>query len=233
MNSITLNGTSSTTITGLIIQSLPPISKPMIRTQVEEIDGRDGDIVTKLGYAAYDKEISIGLHGSFNIDEVIAFFDSDGIVTFSNEPDKYYKYRITAQADFDRLLRFRQATVTFHVQPFKYSTTEQPVVETITTQESVTVTNSGNTLSKPIITIEGSGVINLSLNGNQQLIISLDTDDSITIDVSRLEAYTDDVLRNRIVVGDYDNMSLDPGVNIISWAGTVTGIRIENYSRWI
>ena len=58
-NYIILNGQISTNITGLLIQSLPPISKPKIRTQIEEIDGRDGDIVTPLGYSAYDKEISI------------------------------------------------------------------------------------------------------------------------------------------------------------------------------
>ena len=92
MNSIILNGNSSTEIQGLLIQSLPPISKPKIRTKVEEIDGRDGDIITKLGYSAYDKEFSIGLYGNFNINEVIAFFDSYGEVIFSNEPDKYYRY---------------------------------------------------------------------------------------------------------------------------------------------
>ena len=123
-NTITLNGQESTEIAGLLIQELPPISKPLIRTEIEEIDGRDGDIVTPLGYSAYDKEITIGLYGNFDIDEIIAYFNSQGTVTFSNEPDKYYNYQIIDQIDFERLVRFRTATVTFHVQPFKYSTEE-------------------------------------------------------------------------------------------------------------
>ena len=49
MNYIILNGVNSNTITGLLIQELPPISKPLMRTQIDQIDGRDGDIVTKLG----------------------------------------------------------------------------------------------------------------------------------------------------------------------------------------
>lgn len=125
-NSIILNGKSSDTITGLIIQELPPISKPLMRSQVEEIDGRDGDIITKLGFSAYDKEISVGLYGNFDINEIIAYFNSEGTVTFSNEPDKFYYYQILEQIDFERLVRFRTATVKFHVQPFKYSTTEEP-----------------------------------------------------------------------------------------------------------
>ena len=88
-NYIILNGTSSVTIKGLLIQNLPPISKPKIRANIEEIDGRDGDIVTTLGYGAYDKEFSIGLYGDFDIDEIIQFFNSSGTVTFSNEDDKY------------------------------------------------------------------------------------------------------------------------------------------------
>ena len=128
-NYIILNGNNSNEITGLLIQSLPPISKPLMRTAIEEIDGRDGDIVTNLGYSAYDKEVSIGLYGSYDVDEVIKYFsdNSKGQVTFSNEPDKYYNYEIINQIDFERLIRFKTAIVTLHCQPFKYPVNETPV----------------------------------------------------------------------------------------------------------
>ena len=94
LNEIILNGKSSNELQGLIIQSLPPISKSQIRTQIEQIDGRDGDIITKLGYSSYDKSFDIGLSYNFDIDDIIAFFNSEGTVIFSNEPDKYYNYQI-------------------------------------------------------------------------------------------------------------------------------------------
>lgn len=128
MNYIILNGVNSNTISGLIIQSLPPITKPLMRTEVEEIDGRDGDIVTKLGYSAYDKEMTVGLYGDFDIDAVIAYFDSEGTATFSNEPDKLYYYQINEQIDFERLVRYRTATVTLHCQPFKYKADETEIM---------------------------------------------------------------------------------------------------------
>lgn len=131
MNYVILNGIKSTTIQGLLIQSLPPITKPLMRTSVEEIDGRDGDIVTKLGYSAYNKQMSIGLFGNYDVDEVIEYFDSEGTVIFSNEPDKFYHYEIIDQIDFEKLLRFKTATVTFHVQPFKFSAVDDAFNMTI------------------------------------------------------------------------------------------------------
>lgn len=121
MNYVVLNGVKSNTIRGLMIQSLPPISKPMMRTEIEQIDGRDGDIITNLGYSSYDRTMEIGLFGDYDIDAVIGYFDSAGTVIFSDEPDKYYNYQIYQQIDFERLIRFRTASVVFHVQPFKYS----------------------------------------------------------------------------------------------------------------
>ena len=360
MNYVILNGTKSTLIKGLLIQSLPPISKPLMRTQVEEIDGRDGDTVTKLGYSAYDKEMSIGLYGDYDVNDVIEYFDSEGTVTFSNEPDKFYHYQIIQQIDFERLVRFRTATVTFHVQPFKYSTIDKALTVsnqllsipdwtkttngiTLTASNgtisvsgtgstatefylpitalslaagnyslnayasgtrasacsirligsvpsdadsfggaylplqnnalatmsatlasaktfnylwfyitagnamdftlsatvesnSVTsfpVTNNGNTISKPKITIYGAGTIALSLNGAQIFNIALADEGHITIDSAQMEAYKNGILKNRLVTGDYDNFVLQVGRNTLSWSGDVTGVSIENYSRWI
>jgi phage-related protein len=133
MNYVILNGKKSTLIKGLMIQSLPPITKPSIRTKVETIDGRDGDIVTKLGYAAYDKPMPIGLFGDYDIDEVVEYFNTEGVVIFSNEPDKFYKYQILQPINFERLIRFKTATVVFHVQPFKFST----MSETLTAKKDM------------------------------------------------------------------------------------------------
>lgn len=142
-NYIILNNKKSDTISGLIIQELPPISKPAQRTQIETIDGRDGDIVTPLGYAAYDKTFTIGLYGTFDINEIIAYFATEGQVIFSNEPNKYYNYQIVDQIDYERLVRYKVATVTMHVQPFKYSSTESPII----VDSSDTVSDEGSDIA--------------------------------------------------------------------------------------
>lgn len=162
MNEIILNGKSSSELQGLIIQTLPPISKPKIRTRTEDIDGRDGDIVTKLGYSAYDKTFSIGLSYNYDVDEIIDYFNSEGTVTFSNEPDMYYNYQILEQIDFERLIRFKTATVTMHVQPFKYSTSEtkKKFISNLLGFGNYTGTLNGITLtasSNGTISLQGTG----------------------------------------------------------------------------
>ena len=208
-NYIILNGKISTTIQGLLIQTLSPISKPKIRTQIEEIDGRNGDIITPLGYSAYDKEISIGLYGVFDIDEVIKYFDSKGIVTFSNEPDKYYYYEIIEQIDFEKLIRYRTAKVIMHVQPFKYSAEDNTKIFNITNETSLQIRNVGNIYSKPTIKITGSGDISIYLNDVQLFQIALGDLGNITIDTTQMEAYKGTTLLNRIVTGNYENFKLN------------------------
>lgn len=233
MNYVILNGKKSTAVQGLLIQELPPISKPQVRSNIETIDGRDGDIITKLGYSAYDKQLVIGLYGQYDIDDVIEYFNSEGTVTFSNEDDKYYNYQILEAIDFERLIRFRQANVTLHVQPFKYSLLGGNTEYALKDNTEILVINSGNIFSKPVITLYGSNICGVYLNGSQIFSIDFSTNDNITIDTEALEAYSGTTLKNRIVTGNYDNFYLPVGANTIKFTGRVTRCFIKNYSRWI
>lgn len=233
INYVELNGEKSTNVKGLLIQSLPPITKPKMRTSTETIDGRDGDIVTKLGYSSYDKELSIGLHGDFDIDDAIAFFDSEGEVVFGNEPDKYYRYQIIDQIDFERLIRFRTAKVKMHVQPYKYDAVDR-AFEAVNHggMSSITLRNRGNVTSRPTVTVYGSGNVELAVNAITVLSFSID-DGYITIDADEMNAYHGDTLMNRRVTGDYADLALKVGENVISWKGNVTEIKVEDFSRWV
>lgn len=234
MNYIIINGKKSTLLNGLIISSLPPISKPKIRVNLEEIDGVDGDIVNKLGYGAYDKTFEIGLSYDYNVDDVIEYFNTEGQIVFSNEPDKYYNFSMLNQIDFEKLLRFKKAKITIHVQPFKYSNVESTKTYNFTREnQSIIVRNNGNIYSKPVITLYGSGTINLSLNGIQVFTINLNG--SMVLDTESQNAYDPETLDflNRYVIGDFKNLYLKIGLNTLSWTGNLTKVEINNCSRWI
>lgn len=160
-NYVIINGVNSNTITGLMINELPPITKPQMRAIQEEIDGRDGDITTNLGYSAYDKTITIGLFGTgYDIDDIVAFFNGEGTIVFSNEDDKYYNFKILNQIDYVSLQKFKSASITFHCQPFKYPLTETPLEI-----EYSYVSDEGETIS--LNTALGEMKVNLLGNTSQ------------------------------------------------------------------
>lgn len=238
MNYILLNGIKSTIVPGLLIQELPPISKPQIRTNVETIDGRDGDIITRLGYAAYDKEVTIGLKPDANVNDVISYFvnNDSGQVTFSNEPDFYYNFQLLEAIDFERLIRYKQAKVLFHIQPFKYKLSEGNTDLNFSRTDSVTIINSGNIYSKPKLSIRAINDITVMLNNATVFTINFSSEiaETIIIDTAAMEAYdTAGNLKNRAVTGNYDKFHLRIGANTISIVGNVIKCGIQNYSRWV
>lgn len=243
MNYCIINGKKSTMVKGLMIQSLPAITKPLMRTRIEEIDGRDGDIVTKLGYSAYNRELSIGLFGDFDMSEVAQFFDSEGEVIFSNELDKKYKFQILDQINYERLGRFKQAIIRFHVQPFKYPTVDDSVeLSSISTYEIIN--NYGNVNSKPTLKVTGDlegrdTTITISeilpVAFGETIEILHPTSDEVSIDIERMNAtYGFSVFSaNRVVRCNYENLRLIPGRNYIACDNASAVITITNVTRWI
>lgn len=230
---VLINDMPSYGVDGLIVTSLPPITKPKMRYSSEEIDGRDGDIITTLGYQSYDKTLSIGLHGDFDIDKVIDFFATSGTITFSSEPDKIYRFQQLDTIDFERLVRYRTADVKFHVQPFKTGRLQRPKTFTGADAQAV-VTNAGNVVAAPKLTIKANGNVGLWLDGSQILSVNNTGDYTLIIDVQNLEASTPEgELMNRHITGDYARLALSPGKHSIKWSGTVHSLTIEDYSRWV
>lgn len=232
MNYIIWNGKDSRDVNGLIISELPPITKPNMRVKETIIDGVDGSIIEEMGYESYDKTILIGLKIGANIDKITEFFTGNGEIVFSNELEKYYIARIIKNIDYARLSRFRVATVTFRVQPFKYDRVEVP--RQATDRTSMIVENLGNHTSKPIITINGSGTVYLKLNNIDICNYTFpDGESSVILDSEKQDAYFNNILnlRNRKMNGDFP--IFEKGNNTISWSGTVTSITITKYSRWL
>ncbi len=232
---VIINGVNSNTINGLLVQSLPPISKPQMRTTIEEIAGRDGDIVTTTGFKAYDKTMSVGLYGDYNTDEIIDYLSQSGEIVFSNEPDKYYKFACYAKADYERLIRFKTANITYHIQPYKYDFTEKLIDLNNENDRGlkITVINKGNTISRPNIIFTGSGIIRLYINEIMVLILRLT---GLTTVILGADGNTRDIngaFLNRRVEGDLSDIVLNKGANVVSLRGNVTNIKISEFSRWL
>ena len=231
MNYVLWNNKDSRDIKGLLISELPPITKPNMRVKETVIDGVDGSIIEELGYESYDKVVSVGLKIGADLDKIIEFFTGNGEIVFSNEPDKYYTAQIIKNIDYERLLRYRVAKVTFRVQPFKYNRVEVPR-EATSSRDSMIVENIGNHTSKPLITITGTGTVELTVNGEMICRYTFpEGENTVLLDSEKQDAYWEGTLKNRNMNGEFP--IFEKGNNTISWSGTVESIRITKYSRWV
>lgn len=231
MSYVIFNNVDSRTIEGLIISKLPPITKPKMRVQETEIDGVDGSIIEELGYEAYDKEIKIGLTYNYNVEQIIKYFNGEGKIVFSNEPNKFYKVKIIDQIDYDKLLRFKTATIKFRTQPFKYlyGETYQKFENPTGTIISI---NEGLENSKPIVKIKGSGTVEFKLEGVSVFSYRFPSNETdVTIDSEKQDAYLGVDLKNRNMTGEFPIFK--SGKNNITLVGNVTEINITANSRWL
>lgn len=232
MTKIIWKNIDSETIPGLIITNIPPITKPKMKTSITKIDGRDGDIIEELGYESYTKSIGIGLARNYDIDRVMKYFTGAGELIISDESDKVYKAQIIEKIDYEKLIRFKTAVVKFYTQPYKYLKDEKSIILDINNETSLKITNVGLEKSKPIITLEGTGTVEISLNGfNLFKYVFPENETKVVIDSLEEEAYLDNVLKNRNMLGTFPIFEV--GENTISWSGNLTKISIEPKSRWL
>lgn len=225
-------GNDSSIINGLIICELPPITKPKMKTSIVKIDGRDGDIIEELGYESYIKNVKIGLTKDYDINEIIKYFTGKGTLVLSSEPDKEYRCSIIEKIDYEKLLRFKTATIKFYTQPYKYKTNESSVVKEITNESSLTIENVGLENSRPIMKLSGTGIIEISINDVTNFTYSFPNEETeVIIDSDEEEAYFNGVYKNRNMVGDFP--ILEPGENTLTWTGNLVRIEVQPKSRWI
>lgn len=231
MNYIIWKNINSNTFSGLLISELPTISKPNMRIQETVIDGVDGSLIEELGYESYDKTIKIGLYGNFDINSIINYFNGEGNVIFSNEPDKYYVAKIIQKIDYEKLLRFKTATITFRVQPYKYKYQESSQIFN-NPSTNITVVNAGLIESKPLIKLTGTGTIEFKIANTAIFNYKFPTGETeVVIDSEKQDAYLGTALKNRNMTGEFP--ILKSGNNIITWTGSLTKIEVLAKSRWL
>lgn len=231
-------GTRSTTH-GVYVQDFPPLTLPEERAKFETVPGRSGSLTLLEGDAVYDDivlSIDCFVRDLSQLDAITAWLRGSGNLVLGNMPDRYYKARCVNQIELTKLLRghqHRTFAAVFRCQPYRY---QYPAPSKITQINSSQYhANPGNIASEPIITVFGSGNINLLVGTSAVLITGLDTG-SITLDSDARMAYkpgdlTTPMSRYINLIGGKWPTIPTPGT-AIQWTGTVSKIEIEPRWRW-
>lgn len=212
---------------GIMVNALPPIIKAARDINKVVIPGRDGFLTEDFEtYQEIIKPVECAILDITKIDQILAWLDGSGEVIFSNQNDRKYQGSIINQIPFERVMRkWYKFIVIFDCQPFARMLENLDI--TLTAPGSIY--NGGSYKSRPVITVYGTGSIDLTINN--KVVHFTNVSEYVTIDSDLMDCYKNTALKNSDMIGDFPELL--PGENTISWIGTVTSVEITPNWRWL
>jgi len=214
---------------GLYVSAYPDIIVPEERLKDVTVPGRSGSLTQYEGagvYNDYIASVECFVLSPDTIPELAAWLKGSGEVVFGNQPDVFYKARITNQIAFSQVMRGRTpmtCVINFRCAPYRYLPGGKDQ-QTFAVNNSV-IENPGTAPSEPRIRINCTGDVTLMVRG--QILDVFNVTSFIVLDTELKEAATSK-LANEKMAGEFP--LLYPGFNAIAWEGSVTDVRIT--PRW-
>jgi phage-related protein len=213
---------------GARVMALPPIQIARKRVSLITIPGRSGYLTQWDG--SYDEVIKLAsfFYDGASPERIARMLLEGSTVTFSNEPDKVYDYRLDITADLTNTIStWHQWDLQFICNPVKRATSPESIYATVS---PVMLVSTCNHAAYPTITLTGTGDVTLTV-GDQEIALT-DISPAITIDGDLMECYQSDTLASDKMTGDFPEIAPGDAVSI-SWTGSVTKIEILPNWRWV
>jgi phage-related protein len=237
------NGVSSRQM-HLLVESLPPLSRPPVRYQSVQLPGRAGDLTLLEGtdiYEPYLREVRAMPMPGADIHAILGWLRGSGTVSFSHEPDRQQAAKVLDQLDFAHAFADqREGTIRFLCDPFKMAFPEEAAIS-YDVANHPSIDNPGDVIAWPDLTINGSGAVAITINGTRQAYTGLVTGRLVHVECTGGYVYTrasEDPNNANYAVkspvktyGDFPYFS--PGSNTIALEGTITALTIAPHWRWL
>ncbi len=217
---------------GVRLLAMPKRPHAAEKGELLTVPGRSGYLWMSEGGARETIDISAECESmdGYNADAVSAWLSGDGLLIFSDEPNRAYRARVIDEYTREsRFLHFdaQKFGVVFTCQPHRYL---YPAADIIKFTAAGYATNPGTAASSPRIVITGSGDMTVNV-GAYQIDIS---GGSIIVDSEMQDCFDTDgitLANNRVSMEEFP--VLNPGANRISWSGGVTNVAIEGRWRYL
>ncbi len=200
---------------GIVVEKTPTLSKGQKRIDTYTIDGRNGFLsIDKGTYEPFSVSISCHAKESANFDEIKAFLDGYGTLTFDNQRE--YTAIVNNAIPFEKVQMFKSFMIQFMVNPIAHDIS----TSTIDLLSSSTFTLGGTYKSNPVLEITASGDVEVTIN-NQSFTLN-DTDGTYVLDCENKVITKNGVNASNIMLGDFPSFQV--GINEIETEGTITSL---------
>ncbi|WP_283718941.1 distal tail protein Dit [Clostridium perfringens] len=214
---------------GIQVVKRPNIPIPERNIELKSLKGRDGSLTRD--YKTYnDIKISLSLNFISGENDFInkgaeivdwLYNINDNKLIFSDNDKFYYKVKKIECKDIERSLKvIGKFIVTFVCDPYKYylENNDIEITNSMKINSPILVVDS-----EPIISISGTGNINLIINDKRTVLENVD--ESLIINSSILECYKGKESLNYKMSGEFP--ILKRGENIINIEGNIKNIKIK------
>lgn len=212
---------------GMVVSEAPAFERPTRKQTIVSVPGRNGAILFQED--AFEDVVRTykvwmvkddGKDLTDTIDGAMAWLYSlTGYQRLEDnfEPDVFRLAYFNGGANVsNELMQYGETTLSFTCRPERfYKDGEQE----ITLTDGVSINNPTRFASKPLLYVEGSGSITISISGTS--IVVTEDGTGTYIDCETMNAYTSaGVNANTNISGDFP--TVEPGINTIGITGTVT-----------
>ena len=210
---------------GIVVEKTPTISKGKKDIATYTIDGRSGFLsVDKGTYQPFSLQVQCHAKETSNFDEIKAFLDGYGTLTFDNERE--YTAIVNNSIPFEKVQMFKSFAVQFMVNPIAHDIT--PTTINLLADDEFAITGSTYVI-EPTITIEASGDVEITINNKT---FSLDgTDGTYILDCQNKVITKDGLNMSSIMSGDFP--TFQNGTNTIETTGTITTLSASYKKAYI
>ena len=198
---------------GIVVEKTPTISKGNKRIDIFEIEGRSGFLsIDKGTYEPFSLQLECHAKDTANFDEIKAFLDGFGTLSFDNQRE--YTAIVNNAIPFEKVQMFKSFAIEFMVNPIAHDITPT----TINLLSSSTFTIGGTYRTYPILEIQASGDVDITINNK---IFSLnDADGTYILDCENKIITKNGINASNIMLGDFPYFEV--GENEVTIDGTVT-----------
>ena len=229
--SFTWKGVSCTT-KGIRLQEMPQIIRPEERIEHVTIPGRAGEVTLTEGddiYNSYIQSIPLIVDSAADVAAAEQWLRGSGYLTLSSQSNRKQMARVINSVEFKKHSRnssWWEATVQFYCEPLKESTSSSTVD---VTSSGTTVNNPGDVISRPLITVAGSGNVTVTIGGKTISITGLVSGWKIDSDLQWVLDGT--TPKQGVYTGSFP--VFNPGNNTVAWTGSITKLTIDGRWRYL
>ncbi len=234
---ITYNGVTNTEV-GAELVDLDIPSRAGQQAETLTIPGRVSPLLRIYPQRdAYSITVTLRILYNEDLSTVYNWLSGSGRLVFSDTPDRYYNVSACAVISSKRIgaaNTIREIKIKLTCAPFAYAIANDPVELTSSPAQLQTI---GTMYSEPLIELTGTGDVTLTVNG-----VTLEIKDvsgTVFIDVHTCQVYKLEYGAKTSILsattGWMEPLFLvpsDTAVNIISWTGEVSVVKITKNERW-